>query len=108
MLKKCMGAISLIVPTEDIGIKDSLYYEEISVQILDRQVRESRTKEVASSQNFVGKSVVEELLENLKRLGRRDTHIASNLEKFQIKVLILLLALILSWHVEIALYLLGD
>ncbi|WMV55331.1 hypothetical protein MTR67_048716 [Solanum verrucosum] len=48
MLRKCMGDPSLIIPTEDIGIKDSLSYEEISVQILDRQVRKLRTKEVAS------------------------------------------------------------
>ncbi|WMV42436.1 hypothetical protein MTR67_035821 [Solanum verrucosum] len=39
MLKKCMGNPSLIIPTEDIGINDSLSYEEIPVQILDRQVR---------------------------------------------------------------------
>ncbi|WMV19265.1 hypothetical protein MTR67_012652 [Solanum verrucosum] len=48
MLKKCMGDPSLIRPTEDIGIKDSLSYEEIPVQILDRQVRKLRNKEVAS------------------------------------------------------------
>ena len=39
---------SLIVPTENVGINDSLSYEEIPVQILDRQVRKLRTKEVAS------------------------------------------------------------
>ncbi|KAK4734358.1 hypothetical protein R3W88_008619 [Solanum pinnatisectum] len=48
MLKKCMGDPSLIIPTENIEIKNSLSYEEISVQILDRQVRKLRTKEVAS------------------------------------------------------------
>ncbi|WMV37443.1 hypothetical protein MTR67_030828 [Solanum verrucosum] len=48
MLKKCMGDPSLIIPTENIDIKDSLSYEEILVQILDRQVRKLRTKEVAS------------------------------------------------------------
>ncbi|WMV58341.1 hypothetical protein MTR67_051726 [Solanum verrucosum] len=31
MLKKCMGDPSLIIPTENIGIKDSLSYEEIPV-----------------------------------------------------------------------------
>ncbi|WMV42357.1 hypothetical protein MTR67_035742 [Solanum verrucosum] len=31
MLKKCMGDPSLIIPTEDIGIKDSLSYGEILV-----------------------------------------------------------------------------
>ncbi|WMV32193.1 hypothetical protein MTR67_025578 [Solanum verrucosum] len=48
MLKKCMGDPSLIIPTEDIGIKDSLSYEMIPVQILDCQVHKLRTKEVAS------------------------------------------------------------
>ncbi|WMV25943.1 hypothetical protein MTR67_019328 [Solanum verrucosum] len=47
MLKKCMGDPSLIIPTEDIRIKDSLSYEEIPVQILDRQVQKLRTKEVS-------------------------------------------------------------
>ncbi|WMV32965.1 hypothetical protein MTR67_026350 [Solanum verrucosum] len=37
--KKCMGDPSLIISIEDIGIKDSLSYEEIPVQIQDRQVR---------------------------------------------------------------------
>ncbi|WMV10072.1 hypothetical protein MTR67_003457 [Solanum verrucosum] len=48
MLKKCMGDPLLIIPTKNIGIKDNLSYEEILVQILDRQVRKLRTKEVAS------------------------------------------------------------
>ncbi|KAK4716463.1 hypothetical protein R3W88_014801 [Solanum pinnatisectum] len=48
MLKKCMGDPSLIIPIKEIGIKDSLSYEEIPIQILDRQVRKLRTKEVAS------------------------------------------------------------
>ncbi|WMV49648.1 hypothetical protein MTR67_043033 [Solanum verrucosum] len=48
MLKKCMGDPSLIIPTEDIGVKDSLSYKKIPVQILDRQVCKLRTKEVAS------------------------------------------------------------
>ncbi|WMV18869.1 hypothetical protein MTR67_012254 [Solanum verrucosum] len=48
MLKKCIGDPSLIIPTEDIGIKDILSYEEIPGQILHRQVCKLRTKEVAS------------------------------------------------------------
>ncbi|WMV46258.1 hypothetical protein MTR67_039643 [Solanum verrucosum] len=44
MLKKYMGDPSLIIPIENIGIKDSLSYKEIPVQILDRQVRKLRTK----------------------------------------------------------------
>ncbi|WMV07589.1 hypothetical protein MTR67_000974 [Solanum verrucosum] len=60
MLKKCMGDLSLIIPTEDIGIKDSLSYEKIPVQILDRQVRKLRTKEVSSVKVFWRNQFVEE------------------------------------------------
>ncbi|WMV49704.1 hypothetical protein MTR67_043089 [Solanum verrucosum] len=60
MLKKCMGDHSLIIPTEDIGIKDSLSYEEISVQILDCQVHKLRTKEVASVKVLWRNQFVEE------------------------------------------------
>ncbi|WMV59480.1 hypothetical protein MTR67_052865 [Solanum verrucosum] len=59
-LKKCMGDPSLIIPTEDIGIKDNLSYEEILVQILDRQVRKLRTKEVASVKILWRNQFVEE------------------------------------------------
>ncbi|WMV10055.1 hypothetical protein MTR67_003440 [Solanum verrucosum] len=58
--KKCMGDPSLIVPTEDIKIKDSLSYEEIPVQILNRRVRKLRTKEVASVKVLWRKQFVEE------------------------------------------------
>ncbi|XP_069143363.1 uncharacterized protein [Solanum lycopersicum] len=46
ILKKCFGDPTLIVPIENVGIKDSLSYEEVPVQILDRQVWKLRTKEV--------------------------------------------------------------
>ncbi|WMV59518.1 hypothetical protein MTR67_052903 [Solanum verrucosum] len=60
MLKKCMADPSLIIPTEDICIKDSLSYEEILVQILDHQVRKLRTKEVASVKVLWRNQFVEE------------------------------------------------
>ena len=46
MLKKFMGDPSLIIPTEDICIKDNLSYEEIHVQILDHQICKLRKKEI--------------------------------------------------------------
>ncbi|WMV07964.1 hypothetical protein MTR67_001349 [Solanum verrucosum] len=52
-LKKCIGDPSLILPTESIKIKDNLSYEEVPVQILDRQVRRLRTKDVASVKSFL-------------------------------------------------------
>ncbi|WMV57997.1 hypothetical protein MTR67_051382 [Solanum verrucosum] len=48
MLKKYIGDPSLILPIDSIKIKDNLSYEEVPVQILDRQVRRLRTKNVAS------------------------------------------------------------
>ncbi|KAH0658081.1 hypothetical protein KY289_026829 [Solanum tuberosum] len=62
MLKMCMGDPSFIIPTEDIRIKDSLSYEEIHVQILDRQVRKLRTKEVASIKVLWRNQFVEEAI----------------------------------------------
>ncbi|WMV09456.1 hypothetical protein MTR67_002841 [Solanum verrucosum] len=60
MLKKCMGDPSLIIPTEDFEIKDILSYEEIPIQILDRQVRKLRKKEVASVKVLWRNQFVEE------------------------------------------------
>ena len=62
MLKKCMGDILLIRPTEYIGIKDSLSYEKILVQIQDRQVSKFRTKDVASTKSFGGTNLLMNLL----------------------------------------------
>ncbi|WMV49797.1 hypothetical protein MTR67_043182 [Solanum verrucosum] len=60
MLKNCLGDPSLIVPTENIGIKDSLSYEDITPQILDHQVRKLRTKEVSSVKVLWRNKFVEE------------------------------------------------
>ncbi|XP_049394628.1 uncharacterized protein LOC125858892 [Solanum stenotomum] len=38
MLKKCLSDPSLIVPTENIDIKDNLSYKEIPIQILNRHI----------------------------------------------------------------------
>ena len=48
MLKKCVGDHSLVVPIENISVDNSLSYEEVPIEILDRQVRKLRTKEIAS------------------------------------------------------------
>ena len=39
MLKKCIGDPESILPIKGLGFKDNLSYEEIRVQILDRQVK---------------------------------------------------------------------
>lgn len=72
MLQKCMGDPSLIKPTKYIGIKDSLYCEEVSIQILDRQFCNFRTKEVALAKvmqrnQFVGQTTWEAKEDKKKR-----------------------------------------
>ncbi|WMV49807.1 hypothetical protein MTR67_043192 [Solanum verrucosum] len=76
MLKKCMGDPSLIIPIEDIGIKDSLSYEEILVQILDHQVGKLRTQEVASVKVLWRNQFVEEATWEAKEdMKKRYPHI---------------------------------
>ena len=48
MLKKCIGDPEFVLPIEGLGVKDNLSYEEVPVQIHDRQVKELRNKEVVS------------------------------------------------------------
>ncbi|WMV32992.1 hypothetical protein MTR67_026377 [Solanum verrucosum] len=48
MLKKCVGDPTSIVPLEGLGVKENLSYEEVPIEILDRQVKKLRNKEVAS------------------------------------------------------------
>ncbi|WMV45022.1 hypothetical protein MTR67_038407, partial [Solanum verrucosum] len=51
---------ALIVPTKSIRLKDGLSYEEIPVQIIHRQVRKLRTKEVALVKDLWRNQLVEE------------------------------------------------
>lgn len=47
ILNKCIIDPTSIVPLESLGIKKSISYEEVQVEILDQQVRNFRKKEVA-------------------------------------------------------------
>ncbi|WMV30400.1 hypothetical protein MTR67_023785 [Solanum verrucosum] len=47
-LKKCVCEPTSIVPLESLVIKDSLSYQEVLVEIFDRQVQKLRSKEVSS------------------------------------------------------------
>lgn len=60
MLRKCLRNPSLVVLVKNVGVKDSLSYEEIPVQILDRQVRKLRTKKIASVKVLWRNQFVEE------------------------------------------------
>ena len=55
-----MGNTSLILSTGSVEIKDNLSYEEVPVQILDRQVRRLRTKDVTSVKVLWRNQFVEE------------------------------------------------
>ena len=48
LFKKCVGHQASVVPLESVVVKDSLSYEDVLVQILDRQFRRLRNEEVAS------------------------------------------------------------
>ncbi|WMV32597.1 hypothetical protein MTR67_025982 [Solanum verrucosum] len=39
LLKKCVRDLTFIVPSEGLGVKENLSYEEVLVEILDRQVK---------------------------------------------------------------------
>nr|XP_019071097.1 uncharacterized protein LOC109121073 [Solanum lycopersicum] len=79
MFKKCMGDPSLIVPTENVGIKDSISYEEFSVQILDRQVCMSKTKEVAPVKVlWRNQFVEEETCETEEGINKRYPHLSES------------------------------
>ncbi|WMV26259.1 hypothetical protein MTR67_019644 [Solanum verrucosum] len=48
MLRKCLGDPTQVIPIEGMELSEHLSYEEVPVEILDRQVRKLRTKDVAS------------------------------------------------------------
>ncbi|KAK4737909.1 hypothetical protein R3W88_001606 [Solanum pinnatisectum] len=48
MLKKCIGDPVSILPLEGLGVNENLSYEEVPIEILDRQVKRLRNKEIAS------------------------------------------------------------
>ena len=54
-MKKCAGDPAYVVPLESVVVKDSLPYEDVLAEILERQVRRFRNIEV--SKGFVEESV---------------------------------------------------
>ncbi|PHU04495.1 Elongation factor 1-beta 1 [Capsicum chinense] len=47
LLKKCIGDPTVLIPIESVDIQNSLFYEEVLVEILDRQISILRNKEVS-------------------------------------------------------------
>ena len=48
MLKKCIGHLTSIISLEDFGVDENHSYEEVSIEILDQQVKKLINKEIAS------------------------------------------------------------
>ena len=48
MLKKCIDDTNSILHIEGVGVDRNLSYEEVLVEILDRQVKKSKNKKVSS------------------------------------------------------------
>ena len=46
MLKKCLGDPASILPVEGLGVGKDLSFEEVPVEIVDRQVKRLRNKEI--------------------------------------------------------------
>ena len=44
LLKKCVSDLASIVPLESVAVKDNLSYEDVRVEILERQFRRLRNK----------------------------------------------------------------
>ncbi|KAK4706922.1 hypothetical protein R3W88_033523 [Solanum pinnatisectum] len=59
LLKKCIGDLVSIIPLEGLGVDENLFYEEVPVEILDRQVKRLRNKEVASVKDLWRNHLVE-------------------------------------------------
>ena len=47
LLKKFVGDPTSVVPLESVVVKDNLSYEDVREEILERQVKRFRNKEVA-------------------------------------------------------------
>ena len=48
LLNKCVGDPASIVSLESRAVKHNIFYEDVPVEILDRQFRRLRNKEFAS------------------------------------------------------------
>lgn len=47
MVKRCVGDFPLVVPLESVGFLGCLFYVDVPVEILDRQIPHLRTKDMA-------------------------------------------------------------
>lgn len=48
MLKKCISDMVFVFPLKGLGVDENLSYEEVQIEILHKQVKRLRNKQVAS------------------------------------------------------------
>ena len=79
MLKKCLGDPTSILHVEGLGVGENLSYKEVPVEILDRQVKHLRNKEVATVKVLWRNHLVEgEILEAEANIRSRYSHLFSS------------------------------
>ena len=62
LLKNCVGDPTSVVPLVSVAVKETLSYEDVPVEILDRRVRMLRNKKVASVLVLLRSRFIKELL----------------------------------------------
>ena len=67
MLKMFLGDAASILPIEDLGVDEDLSYEEVPVEILDREVKRLRKSEVAIVKVLCGGSILVRVLRGKPR-----------------------------------------
>src|SRR5688572_18474571 len=71
LLRKFIGDENTIVPLQDVTIEENFSYEEVPVEILDKQVKRLRNKEITSLKvlwrNQFVESATWEAKEDMKR-----------------------------------------
>lgn len=60
MIKKCVSDHYFVVLVENIGVKDSMSFKEVPIQIVDRSILKMRTKEIFSIKVLQRNQKVEE------------------------------------------------
>ena len=68
MLKKCLGDPSLVIPIENVGVKDNLSYEKVLVQILDHQVRKLELRKLHQSSSLRETNSLRKRFRKLRRI----------------------------------------
>ena len=48
MLNKCPGDLALNLSVEGLGVEENLSYEKVPIDILDRQIKRLRNKEITT------------------------------------------------------------